>query len=204
MGKSKCTELIVRDESMPTIQQLEEKRRSHQEERQRPQCHAWQTWWPVVVVVAMCVLCVVALISDEHRVPREKPLSAPTGSSSAPTPIALDEQSSLDSDDPSPILEQSALRHLIRYGGYADIKENGHREFENRFTGEVISTIGQLRRCQAMLDASGDPFDPMPSDPELREIMHRVMQNLLDCVERGPTTRQDTTSERREPCPAGK
>jgi hypothetical protein len=196
-----------RDESIPTVQQLEEERRQQQGNRHLRQTPVWDVWRPGVVVaslIAFCVFCIAIHIAQEHRIQCERLLSAPTVSALPLSPDAHEEERSLDFDDPSPILAQNALNHLVRYGGHATIKENGHREFRNRFTDERIVTTGQLRRFQAMLDISGDSFDPSSSDEELRRIMRRVMQDLLDYAKRGPTTTQNVTLERSELCPVGK
>ncbi len=183
MDESKCTELTVADEGMPTMQHLREQG-PQERGRQRPQYHAWLACWPVVMVVAMCVLLVVLLISQEDRGQPAKADSENANSSSSRDRTQTKEQRSFDFEDPSRISREMAIEHLYRYDGMADVRDDGYEEFDNWITGERVTTLGELRRFQVLLDMYGERRDRNADSDVPEDVRESVARHIRECKDR--------------------
>ena len=189
MSKAKCTDLIVRDDSAPTMQQSEEERRREREDLQRVQDRVWDERWTrvsVALLVATCVFTVVVLV-DIARDRRGHPASAdaedvdPSSLSDATRPK---EQRSFDFEDPSPISREMAIEHLYRYDGMADVRDDGYEEFDNWITGERVTTLGELRRFQVLLDMYGERRDRNADSDVPEDVRESVARHIRECKDR--------------------
>ena len=182
---NECRALVIRDKNMPTMEELEEKRRRKREDRQRAKDRAWEMWWArmtVALFIAVCVFTVVVScdISQDRASEAAKSAPEPADLSSSPILEKPQDERSFDFDDPSPITEKMALLHLIRYGGHATILVTDARELSNRFTKEQVLSLGQLRRYEVMLDLHDQRIDGSMPDKLPRDVVAAVMHDLRE------------------------
>jgi len=151
--------LILRDKSAPTVDEWREQKRREDEDRRwegwkraRDAEMANQLWWgrlAALMVVATCVLAV-AVVIDISREPQPAD-AVEQVSGSTPEPTATEPHSPFN--DPSPITHEEIMPHQSRYGGFAILDtQTGYYTLPNLITGEEVTTVGELRRYQAMLD----------------------------------------------------
>lgn len=166
--------LIVRDENSPTTQEWEEQRGREQDERR------WEEWkrrredeqlserrWARIVLAMMAATCLFAgvvaldLVRDKRTRPSSGESPAPAGATSNALPRTEEAISVPDSEDTSPITDPVISDHQHRFGGIATLDtKTGLYSLSNRFSGEEITTVGQLRKYQQQLQAGGQRGGP--------------------------------------------
>jgi len=164
---------------MPTVDDLEKQRRQEAEPRQQDRDRVSElphTWMILAIVAASAVL-----LCDILRDHVNKPARMATDHSNSPaslTPEGPQEERSFDFDDPSPITKRMAHRHLIRYDGYAPILDNNAHAIPNRFTKELVLSLGEMRRYEVMLDLHDLRIDGTVPDELPRDVVEAVMHDL--------------------------
>jgi len=166
--------LIVRDENSPTTQEWEEQRGREQDERR------WEEWkrrrederlserrWARIVLAMMAATFLFAgvvamdIVRDNRSRPSSRESPARAGATSNALPRTEDDISVSDSEDTSPITDPGISDHQDQFGGMATLDtKTGLYSLSNRFTGEEITTVSELRKYQQQLQACGQRGGP--------------------------------------------